>query len=267
MSGLSYVGAQPSAPNDIANRLQVINLLNAVTPNRASVSAQVSGLVGTTYATKAYVDQQDATFALPSYYQSQDALNLPTSAVGKPYAVSGVTSLLPNSTYYGAASLDANSRVPAAQMPALGAGYLQGPWGPTATASGSTGTTPIKIADWNIGLAGLSFRPLVFMSAFVTATMAHPVIEIRIANSTTAPSYNTSTPVAQGMGRYLYNDYHAVAVVPIPDTTGETPSLLPPTYNVWLTAWLYDTLGLNGATVGIASGIANAAAFLLRGSQ
>jgi hypothetical protein len=150
-------------------------------------------------------------------------------------------------------------------MPVLGAGYIQGPYGTTATFTGTTSATPMKIADWNIGLISLAFRPLVFMQCFVLGAMSHPIIEVRIANSTTATSYAGSTLVARGHCRALYNDYAAVAVLPCPDSTGQTPSNLGPNYNVWLSAWVYDSLGQN---VTISSGnVATGAALLLRGAQ
>ena len=99
---------------------------------------------------------------------------------------------------------------------------------------------------------------------FVTGVGAHPVIEVRIADSATAPTYAASTLVAMGEGRTIYNDYQAVTVAPVPDTTGQTPTLLPSGYKVWLTAWVYD---LNAQSVTLTGGnIAVASAFLLRGA-
>ena len=254
ISGLPYVGALPAGDTDVMNRLAVSTRIAAAPVTQGSVQAQITALVAggsPTYATKSYVDTQDGTFVLPSYYQGRDALNIPLTALGQP---SGVASL----------SADATPTVPLAQIPVAGAGYIKGPYGPTASATGTTGATPLKIADWNIGAAGVSFRPWVFLSAFVTGASAQPVIEVRIADATSAPTYAASTLVAEGAGRSLYDDYHAIAFGPAPDATGATPSLLAPTYRVWLTAWLYD---LNGNSVTLsAGGLASGAAFLLRGS-
>lgn len=253
MSGLAYVGRDAATPSEIVNRRVNNTLISTATPNQISVQAQVNALTTgstPTYASKSYVDVQDATFQLPSYYTTQDALNVPNTAIGQP---SGV------------AALDGLGDVPIAQMPVLGAGYIQGPYGVTATFTGSTSNTPFKIADWNIGLTSLSFRPLVFMQCFILGQMSHPIIEVRIANSTTAVSYASGTLVARGQGRALYNDYHAISVWPAPNSTGQTPTNLGPNYNVWLSAWLYDA---NAQTVTIANGgVATGAAFLLRGAQ
>lgn len=252
MSGLAFVGKQATQPAEIPNRGVTTTVLSSATPNQASVQSQLTALTtgaGATYASKSYVDTQDATFQLPSYYTTQDALNIPLTSVG---VVSG------------AAALDSTIHVPAAQMPVLGSGMIQGPYGTTASTVGTTGSTPIKVADFNIGAISLSFQPLVFMQLFVTSTMGKPVVEVRIANSTTAPTYAGSTLVASGQGRSLYNDYHAVVVWPSSSTLGATYGNLGPTYNVWLSVWLYDALA---QSVTISSGgVASGAAFLLRGA-
>lgn len=249
MSGLGYVGANPVNPGDITNRLAVTTLTSAFTPNEGTVATQAAALAAT-YAAKTYVDSTHSAYVAPAYYQAQDLLNLPTSSVG---------------IALGAASTDATTKVPLAQMPNVGAAYIQGAWGPTAVAAGTTDATPLKIADWNIGAAGISCRPGVFLLAFVSTLLGQPIIEIRISNSTTAPtSYGATTLVAAGVGRYGYNDFHVVAAMNTPDTTGESPSLLSPTYNVWLSAWLYDLTG-NSVTLNT-GGIASAAAYLVRGS-
>lgn len=248
------MGATPTNDNEVANRLVTNTLLASATPNRASVQAQVDALTSgatPTYASKSYVDTQDAAFQLVSYYQTQDALNVATTAKG---AANGV------------ASLDSSGKVPAAQIPTLGSGYVQGPYGPTATFTGTTTATPLKIADWNIGVVSLAQRPLVFMQCFVTGLVAHPVIEVRIANTTSSPAYGSTTLVAQGLGRGLYNDYHAVAVVPCPDSTGQTYSNLSTTYNIWLTAWLYDLSGNTGGVTISSGGVVSGAALILRGA-
>lgn len=253
MSGLAYVGRDAATSAEIANRRVTNNIISTATPNQGSVQAQVTALTSggsPTYASKSYVDTADATFQLPSYYTTQDALNVALTTVGQP---SGV------------ASLDSGGDVPITNMPVLGAGYIQGPYGVTAVFQGSTSNTPFKIADWNIGLISLAFRPLVFMQCFILGQMSHPVIEVRIANSTTAVSYAAGTLVAKGHCRALYNDYAAVAVLPCPDGTGQSPSNLGPNYNVWLSAWLYDA---NSQTTTISSGgVATGAAILLRGAQ
>lgn len=314
MSGLSYVGKDAAAPTEITNRRTTNAIITTTAPNQLSVQTQVNGLitpsVGATWATRSYVNTQDAQFALPgpptvvvadraamlartgvtatvgavsritsgpdqgdwvlwatpasvftnwkniglgnaNYMTVQDALSVATSQVGQPTGV---------------AALDAGGHVPLPNMPVLGAGYIQGPYGTTNIIAATTSATPVRIADFNIGTIALSFQPLVFMQVFVTGLMAHPVIEVRVANSATAVSYASSTLVARGQGRSLYNDFAAVTVLPCPSTTGQTPTNLGPNYQVFLSAWMYD---LNGQSVQITSGsnVAVAAAFLLRGAQ
>lgn len=250
MSGLLLVGKTPANPTDVVNRLAVTTALNAAVPNRAGVTAQAAS-TATSYGAKTYIDTQDAAFQLPSYYTTQDALNVALTSVGQPNGV---------------AALDASSKALVAQLPVIGAGYLQGPYGVTATFTGTTSAVPMKIADFNLGAAGVTFHPLVFMACFVTGSGAQPVIEVRIANSTTAVSYAAGTLVAKGVGRSFYDDYHAVMVTPSPATTGQSyPTALGPTYNVWLSAWLYDQ---NNSSVTIASGnVASGAAFYQRTAQ
>jgi hypothetical protein len=268
VSGLTYVGAAAATAADIDNRGTLNNQLAAVTPNSASVAAQLTALTtgsGATYATKSYVDTQDGTFALPSYYTSRDALNLPTIARGT-VAGSALTG-----SYYGVASLDASTKVPIAQLPNVGAGYLLGPYGPTAVSSAvSTGSTPVKIADWQLGLPSIQFRPLAYLVAFITSTVAtaRPVIEIRIANTVTAPPYGSTTLIAAGEGRNGWTDYQAIPCLPVPDSTSQTPSLLPTSYEIWVSAWLYDVNGSAGTnTVTMSTGgIGLASLFLLRGA-
>jgi hypothetical protein len=252
MSGLALVGKQAVSPKDIPNRGVLNAALSASVPNQASVSTQVANLTSgatPTYAPRTYVDGQDATFQLPSYYQTQDALNVPLSTVAQPLGV---------------ASLDGTTHVPLPQLPILGAGYIQGPYGPTAVFTGSTSNTPLKIADWNIGNVALSFQPFVTMFCFVNGVVSRPVIEVRIANSTTAVSYAAGTLVAMGEGRTLYNDFHVIPVVPVGAGLSTTPANLGPTYNVWLSAWLYDA-NSQGVTLS-AGGVVSGAAYLLRGA-
>lgn len=259
MSGLSYVGKAAANPTDLAPRGVLTAQLAAVTPNQTTVQAEINAQAGGTYALKTYVDSQDGTFQLLTYYQAQDLLNIPQTVVGT-VAGSAITG-----SYYGVASLDNTGKIPSAQLPVVGAGYLEGGWGTTATATGTTGATPLKIADWNLGVAGIQFQPWVFLSAFVTGTNAHPIIELRIANSVTAPTYSGSTLIGQGLGRAYYNDYHAITALTAPSATSETPTMLSSAYNVWITAWLYD---LNASTVTLSTGgIASAAVYYWRLAQ
>lgn len=266
MVNLPYVGpaADPTtSPGNVATRSAVTTAISAINPSKASVSTQISGLVGPTYATQTYIDTQDQSYVLPTYYQTKDLLNIPTTQAG---ANNGV------------ATLDSGSKLPmnaspgVNQVPNLGTGYVRGPFGTTAVYNSdiTTTTTKVKFAEWNLNvpLAGpvnFPFRPLVFMSCFASSQWGQPIIEVRITDSTTSPANYASagTLVAQGLGRYLYNSYHAIDVVPVPDTTGQTPSNLDASYHAYLTAWIYDGTGLT--TTMVTNKIANAAVFLLRG--
>ena len=254
MVGLQYVGAAPLAANDIMTRRRVTTAISTTSPSRDSVASQIAGMVYSpshltgTYALKTYVDTQDAQFSseVTGYWQSQDTLNVLTAAVGQPGGV---------------ASLE-GGLVPLTQIPPLGSGYLAGPWGATTVANGTASNTPLCIATWTIGTTNMVCQPWVFMQCLVTGMMAQPVIEVRIANSATAVPYASTTLVAQGIGRNLYNDYHALAVIPCPTAAGQQPSTaLPADYEVWLSAWLYD---LNGQSVTIrSSDVISSAAFLI----
>lgn len=266
MVGLNYVGGAASASGDTVNVGAVTNLINAFSPSRVSVDAQLDSLVGgasPTYATKVYVDNQDATFVEPIYYETRDALNVPKT-------LKGVAS--------GVATLDnVTGKVPAEQIPNLGNPYVLGPFGLTGQFGGSTGSVPIKIAEWNLGQRNIPFRPLVFLNAFVKCSWGQPVIEVKLTNTTTAPAYDAvgSIRIGLGVGRYLYNDYQSVVVLPSSSTTGGTPSTLAANYNIYATAWLYDRRGApspapNTVTldsVGLLANIASSALYLLRGAQ
>ena len=275
MVQLYYVGALPSVSNDLINIGEVNGVINATTPNQSSLADSIPAMASSTYVSKSAVDNLAApvgTLETPSYYTTQDALNLPWSAV-VPSGVAVGTTELGTTNYYGVPGLDSHGRVSASQIPLPGAGIILGPFGTAATYSVTASNTPLRLADWNLqsvlntaGLAEMQFRPLVFMSLFVTGYMAQPVVEVRIANSTSAVSYSASTLIAQGLGRNVYNDYHAVTVLPVGDANGESyPALLPTNYSVWVSAWVYD---LNGNSVSCDGGrIAGAALYLLRGSQ
>ena len=266
---LDYVGPNPITGSDIVNKLDTTNIIGGITPNQATVNADIASIVTSTYEPYSTVSELTTTYSPISYYKTQDLLNLPLTSVG----TVSVTEL-GTTGYYGAASLDSSGQIPAAQFPALGDGYLLGPYGATSTASGGTNTTPIKIADVEIGRATKSFSPLAYMTALVTGVMAHPVIEAYIANTaSTAPtSYATAgTLIARGAARSLYSGLAPIAVNPLPATVGQTPALLPPTYQVWVTYWLYDAASYNNVagvtSVTLQSGdIASAGVYLLRGS-
>jgi len=245
MSGLNYIGPAPVDPEDVANRLQLNSIIDTAAVNRTAVASQALTEAGN-YASKTYVDTQDALFASDSYYQQRDGLNIPLSAKG----VAG-----------GVATLDGSAEVPIAQMPVLGASYVKGPYGATAvTLPVQAGSEPVKFADFNIGPAGIQFRPLVFLSALVAIPgNAQPIIEVCLSDG--EADYDSSTLVAMGVGRSFYDDPHTVTVLPVPATTGSSPGSYPTTYNVWLSAYLYS--GGQDATI-LVNHVVAPVAFLLR---
>lgn len=256
MSGLQYVGPAATNPTDLVGRSVLTNMLNSATPSRTSVTSSAIDYAAT-LADKVFVDNQDALYQLPDYYQDQDTLNLALSAKG---------------AANGAVGLDVNGKIPVAQLPVLGTGYLLGPFGPKhadnspAIFAGSTGSTPMKIADWEIGAQSVAtFRPMVFMNVLVsTSAGAQPVIEVRISDGPAA--FASQTRVAQGQGRSNFLDRQSIAVLPCPASTGQSGLTAPPTYaSPYLTAWLWCA---NAQSVTIAGdGVISASMFLLRSAQ
>lgn len=240
MARLSYVGATPSDPNDVLNRLQGHTILVSGSVNRTGVDSAINDAVATR-ASKSYVDTQDATFQLPTYYQNQDALNIAVSSVGQPNGV---------------AFLDGGTAtVPLAQMPPLGAGYVKGPYGPTHVQGATATTTPLKIADFDIGAQGITFFPLVFATVLATSTnLGRPVIEARISDG--QKTYANQALVARGMGRNLHADQQPVVVTSFGGTGSFGPDVA-----IWLSLWLTD---LTQTSVVSSGGIISAVVFLLR---
>lgn len=247
MSGQNNVGPLPTHSTDVATRAAMMALIGAASPNQISAASDVT-TAAALKASKVYVDAQDAQFVTPSYYQAQDALNVATASKG---------------VANGVATLDGSGLIPLSQFPAIGAGYVVGPFGPTATfaATGAT-TTPVKIADWNIGNQGITFQPLVFAAVMATASnFGRPVIEIRMSNGSAA--YSFQTLVALGAGRSNYNDEQSVVAWPAPGNPGQTGvSNFPPTTNIWLSAWIYDPTG-NGVSTTTQS-MVSGSIFLIR---
>jgi len=249
MSSLRYVGKPSEEDKDVVSRLRATALLNSGTPSRTSVTADVTNAV-IPYATKTYIDTQDSSFALPAYYQQQDALNVPKSVKGQPNGV---------------ANLDADGKIPVDQIPALGAGYIYGPYGPTSTAVGSTSNTPLKIAEWLIGVPPFSFQPLVFGYVIAQSPLGRPVIEVRMSNGS-AP-YASQTRIGIGVGRSLYVDAQPIPIIGAPATVNQVGSSpdWPASTNIVATAWLWDR-DSQTSTV-ISNAVFSAAIFLMRTAE
>lgn len=241
MSRLSYVGATPVNPTDVGNRLQARTILTSGAVNRSVVTTQINDAVAA-HASKTYIDTQDALFQLPSYYATRDALNIPISSVGQPNGV---------------AYLDAGTgKVPLAQMPALGQGYLLGPYGPTAVLSATAGSTWVKIADFNIGAVGMTFTPLVYGTVVATSAAlgGRTVIEARISSGSAV--YASTTLIGRGTGRDFYVNKQAIPISP-----SGAPGTFNGTYNTWVSLWVKD---LTQSTDVASEGILSASVWLLR---
>ncbi len=240
MARLSYVGPAPTASTDVGNRLQSRTVLSSGAVNRTVVNAQIADAVALR-ASKSYIDTQDALFQTPDYYAARDDLNIPISTVGQP---SGV------------AYLDAGTgKVPLTQMPALGQGYLLGPFGPTAVFSATAGSSWVKIADYNIGVQSVKCNPLVFGTVIATsAALGRTVIEARVSDGSAV--HDSQTLIARGTGRDYYANKQAIALSP----TGSIAPLAV-TYDIWVSLWVKD---LTQSTVVAADGIISTSVWLSR---
>lgn len=249
MSGLSWVGATPADPIDIETKLDSENIFSA-----GMSRGYVNGRVATKVAqrgSKSYVDTQDSTFATNTYYVAQDALLVPNGAKG---VASGV------------ASLDSSSKVPIAQVPIIGAGILKGPWGHTTAFGGSTQATPFKIAEWTLGVAGVTGQPLVFFTTSMISDGGKPVIEIRMGTSTQT-TYAAQTLIASGFGKTYYKDYQVITCLPVDPDLSESQDGLQDQWassaNLLVNAWMYDAVSTHTVTTTNTS-IASAALFFAR---
>lgn len=158
-----------------------------------------------------------------------------------------------------------SSAIPQQFVPSLGFGYVLGPFGPTATFGASNiGSTPAKIADFNIGATGLSNQPMAFMNLLVTgANGARPIVDVCISSG--SQPYTGQTLIARGQGRNCWNDLQAITVLPVPSVLGHTGLAntgYSPTYNAWISAWVYDS---NDQSVSVnASNIVAAGVWFIR---
>ena len=248
MSGLSYVGLDPSTARDVENRINEENAL-AAGNSRSYVTGRAHTLAAS-YATKAYVDNQDATFESVVYYQNQDNLLVPNAYKGAP---SGI------------ASLDSGGKIPTAQIPVLGIGILRGPIPITTTVGGTTGATPIQIGQWQLGQLALTCQIWVFMAVSIVSTNGRPVVEVR-AGTAAQSTYASQTLIAGGFGRTWFNDYQTIDVSPfdpnLSDANGSIQTPYGPNTNLNVTVYAYD--GGGGSITTQAGLIVNASLYLVR---
>jgi hypothetical protein len=219
----------PNGGRSVETRQNTETRLQASGITVDSVSARVDQLVAASKITKNEVTVLDAGFATTDYYTGQDALLVPTSAKAAPGGV---------------ASLGADTKVPGAQVPAKGNGTFRGPWGATTVLSGTAQQTPVKIAEWNIGATAMTFRPLIYLQAFVqVSNRARPAIEVRLGDATQT-TYASQTLVAAGFGRSMFDDYQCVTVLPAAPNSTQLNGVQPSWgggFNLRLTAWLFNT--------------------------
>lgn len=251
MAGLKYVGPDESTDNnaqDVVTKNDVDNEFTNAAVSQATVQAAIATAVAG-YASQNYVNTALNAYAQPNFLTTEEAQLIPTSEIG----VAG-----------GVAPLGVSGVIPNAFVPDLGVGYVLGPFSATSTYAASAGAVPVKIADWSIGPPGIAFQPVVFMNMLVSATNGgRPVIEVRMSAGQ-AP-YANQTLIARGVGRNNWNDLQAVSVLPIPAAPGANTTGFAPTYNVWLSAWLYDA---NAESVSIQNdNIVNASCFFIRYKQ
>lgn len=231
MPTLNNVGPVPTDPGDFEKKSTFDDILQGGV-SRDYVAGRAAVLAGPK-ATKADTDTKDGAFAEPSYYTARDALLIPNSAKG---VANGVATLV-------------SSKIPLAQCPNLGTGMVRGPYGPTSQFAGSTGATPLKIAEWNLGQSGLSFEAECYITAMITST-GRPAIEVKIGVPSQT-TYASQVQIGYGEGRSYYKDLQTVSVIPASAFTGEmqdgVASPWPPNMDVRVTAWLYDVDGGNSS--------------------
>jgi len=246
VASLNYVGAQPVTEEGVVNRLAVTNLLDQGN-SRSYANGRIAALAFLR-ADKTYVDTNDANYAEVSYYQTRDALNVPVSSKGQPGGV---------------ATLDGSGKVPSAQLPTLGTSIARGPWGVSSVSSGTTtGNTPLKIAEYNIGVTGWRFQPLVFLVVQVETTGgAYPVVEARIGTPEDT-GYASQQLVARGVGKNGLDGVQAVSVMPAAPA-GSTPGYFDPNLNTRINVWAYNAAEAGQVDVG-GSAIFAGAVFIVR---
>jgi hypothetical protein len=225
MPRLNYVGPVPTDDGDVLNRLQGTDLINAATVNRVATTSTIEAAAASK-ASKEAIDTADAAYSTAQYYQGRDALNVTAASVGAANGVAGLVS----------------GTVPLAQLPVLGQGFLKGPFGPTTVniVTNAT-TTPVKLAEFAIGVQSVAFHPLAYATAAVNTTPGgRPVLEMRISDG--AAAYADQTLIAQGVGRSIYNGRQIVSVTPAAAMTGvSNPAPLSVSTNIVVSLWVYST--------------------------
>ena len=291
MAGLKYVGADyandtANDPNDVVTKLDVDNEFSSATVSQSVVQAQINAAAAT-YSTETSVLAALDGYAQAPFLATEEAGLIPATAVPQVAPWSNTSDMaafqanvailnqVPNqpNLYGGIAPLDDTGKIPSQYVPSLGIGYCQGPYGPTATATQTAVSKPLKIADWAIGAPQIPFQPMVFMTLLASAVLGgRPLVQVVLSSGGPPAIPSQGVLVAQGIGRSQWNDPNGqvVNVIPIPGAAGHSglttssggsPGYLP-TYNLWLSAWVSD-FNQQGVTV-LSTNIFNASAFLVR---
>lgn len=191
--------------------------------------------------------------------------------IQRPAVATRVTSYVSNSQVGvagGVAGLDSGLKVPLTQLPSMGSGYLIGPFGCNSVSQQASATTisngPKKLAEWAIqSSGGTNFQPMVFMqaNAKTSSNLGRTVIEVRMSNGPVS-TYRYSDPlVATGTGRSFYTGIQPITVLPCGSANGLSNTSYTPNYNIYLSAWVYDS-GIGTSTVN-GTDIVVATAFLM----
>ncbi len=247
MVRISYVGPDPEESWDVTSRSQAREIIDTSNVSQASVLEDIATAVALK-GSQSYINNADSTFALATYYPARDNLNVPTASRG---------------VADGVAALDGSSKIPLAQMPTLGSGYCRGPFGITGTPETPSGvtSTPAKLADFEIGVQSIAFRPLVYAAVMVDTDLgALPVVEARISDGSAA--YGSQTLIGRGIGQTIWGSGQAVTVLPVGAAGAAGSGSYPVGMNIWVSLWVYSQ---NSQAVSVGTGgVCNAAVLLLR---
>jgi len=287
MSSLNYLGTDPdSNPTDPKNGLLVLNTTRAknIVDNFAVTRGKTLGLIqsgwsdgqGGFIGSLNYLAGSNPTGSqqtlqnILSYKNGNYDPCIQSSAISSELEKYIATNKI--GVAGGVAATDSNNRVPVAQLPSMGSGYLIGPLGLSSTWSGqattvNSGAGPLKFAEWAIQTNAINFQPLVFMivNAATDNMLGRTVIEVRLSNGPTN-TYSTVSPlVAMGTGKSYYTGMQTISVLPCATSSGQNGfSSYPPTYNTYLTAWLYDA-GIGTSKIeNVGNAVVTASAFLMR---
>lgn len=173
MSSLRYVGATPTAPQDLINKAYITNVLLAANLSQDTINSLISAGFSS-YATKTYVDQQDALLATEDDIDAGDATRLHLSQVGVNSGVAGLGST---------GRVDsARISVPSTQR------WAKAFWSPSsynATAVTAT-TTETTVYTCPVSDPGFTYKLLVFGTVEGTVSLdngEYPIVYVRVGST------------------------------------------------------------------------------------